>query len=132
MRAPVSILKLIRPLLLLSFAALCGCSSLSSKSSLVGTWECRDLHSIETVAVFKSDTLIIKEDGSYVEFLTDANGTMGRADTGQYKIDNGKIEFGGKGSWYSFKASHNSLTLTLQKSGNEKDVGRSLVYQKVK
>jgi hypothetical protein len=101
-------------------------------SSLVGTWECRDLHSVETVATFKSDTLIIREDGTYVEFLTDANGTMGRTDTGRYKIDNGKIEFGGKGAWYTFKTSHNSLTLTLQKSANEADTGRSLTYNRTK
>jgi hypothetical protein len=117
---------------LLLLVILCGCSSLFSSSSLVGTWECRDLHSVESVALYKSDTLIIKDDGTYVEFLTDANGTMGRPDSGRYKIDSGKIEFGGKGSWYTFKASHSSLTLTLQKSSNAADAGRSLTYTRVK
>jgi hypothetical protein len=118
----------ILPLFLLPLSF--GCSSVTPASAVIGTWECQDLRAVEHVSQFKSDTLIIKPDGTYLEFLTDRGGTRLNPSFGRYTIVGRRIELGGHGSWYVYSIKGATLSLTVEKATNPEDVGLVLNFRR--
>ncbi len=124
-------MRILIPTLVIAFCCF-GCCTGKSDSSLVGQWVCKDLRVVEHIAQFAKWTTIFRSDGQYVAYLTNHDGTETQHQSGHYTIQRDTILFDDGAQTYHFAIANDLLTLTVDHSQNKEDIGKILVFHRIK